>query len=535
MTTLDKVEFIDMYFGSLLGAVVGDALGWPQEDRSSKMGEPFKPSAQLKSWRRRNGLRDYYYEEVIGAGSYSDDSQLIFATARSLKKNNWFSHFVKVELPTWPAYERGGGGATKRAALMWSKAIRPWKNDQKANLKKYFEAGGNGVAMRISPHVYYNSDNLDEITQQVFLNGIATHGHPRALLSSILYAWALQYLVKKDSSLDYGELVQYLLIEKGKWSKFPKMNKLDDWLEAANIYTNDNYAEIWDNTANELVEGLEIIKEAIENGVIDKTTETLNKLKCFDSRVRGAGTVACLVSIYIASKYAADPEKGLMRIAFCQKSDADTNASMVGGLLGAIKGTEWIVEEWYKVQDYIYIKKLVSDFSKDKEDNNSKLWASGEKIKLLDKMEKANIKEEKFDFGPFKDLSIIEVIKNRSINQNGYSKSYKLLSSEGQTIFIKDTKVKKENEQSKEKQIKANSNPIPAFLAKLQSIVSPRLTAKKILDISLVIFSDIQQDKINFNNVSEKKAYIQKLTKKGLDENLVSDLVDMIIQTSMDK
>lgn len=536
MTTKDKVEFIDKYFGSLFGAVIGDAVGWPQEDRSSNLEKAVKPSVKLRAWKRRSGKNPYYYEEIIGAGSYSDDSQLIFATARSLKKNNWFSHFVKVELPIWPAYERGGGGATKRAALMWGNAIKPWTINKKTDLRKYFEAGGNGVAMRISPHVYYNINNSEEITQQVFLNGIATHGHPRALLSSILYAWALQYLIKKETSLEYGELVEYLLREKSNWSKFPKINKLDDWLEAANTFTNDKYGQLWEDTASELVNGLEVIKKALENGFVDKTTDTLAKLKCFDFKVRGAGTVACLVSIYIASKYASNPSKGLLRLAFNGKSDADTNASMVGGLFGAIEGTEWIDQEWYDVQDYIYIKSLVSDFYKEKEDNHSQLWAFSEKNKLLDRIEQADIKEEKFNFGPFKDLTVIEVIKNRSITKNCDSTSFKLLSSEGQTIFIKDTKIKKNTEKNKEENTKNNNKPtldlIPAFLFQLQSIVTPRLTAKKVLDISLRIFSDIEQNKIDLNNHSVRKEYLQKLSKKGIDEKLLESLIKLIKQTS---
>lgn len=75
--------------GALLGAAVGDALGWPQEDRSQRIDQnrscpSAKASRSFVSWRRRSGGRFYAHEEVIKAGEYSDDTQLILATARSL-------------------------------------------------------------------------------------------------------------------------------------------------------------------------------------------------------------------------------------------------------------------------------------------------------------------------------------------------------------------------------------------------------------------------------------------------------------------
>ena len=60
----------------------------------------------------------------------------------------------------------------------------PW--DEKSNspleIKDYFMAGGNGVAMRIIPHIFKNEENIEKIMAQVVLNGMYTHGHPRALI-----------------------------------------------------------------------------------------------------------------------------------------------------------------------------------------------------------------------------------------------------------------------------------------------------------------------------------------------------------------
>lgn len=67
-------------------------------------------------WNRRAGGKYWPHEEKILRGEYSDDTQLIIATARSLLRGRqWSNFFRQAELPAWLKYERGGGGATKRA------------------------------------------------------------------------------------------------------------------------------------------------------------------------------------------------------------------------------------------------------------------------------------------------------------------------------------------------------------------------------------------------------------------------------------
>src|SRR5215471_15049583 len=63
----------------------------------------------------------------IGAGEYSDDTQLLLATTRSLLYGEqWAKYLSHYELPLWLLYERGGGGATKRAAAAWQRNVTPW-------------------------------------------------------------------------------------------------------------------------------------------------------------------------------------------------------------------------------------------------------------------------------------------------------------------------------------------------------------------------------------------------------------------------
>lgn len=525
-----KVEFEDKYLGSFLGAVVGDAIGWPQEDRSMRIGKNYKPKPQFQEWYRRSGNRFSAYEEVIAPGSYSDDTQLLFATARSLQNKNWFSHFVKVELPTWLVYERGGGGATKRAASMWSNGHPPWKleKQKKEDIKRYFEAGGNGVTMRVLPHVFNSFKNLNEISHQVFLNGIATHGHPRALLSAILYSKALHYQTNKEDLLSYGELVDYLLKDKDEWSKFPNLNNLGDWKESANFFTNGQYMKIWEETSFELIEGLNIIKNALSQGLMDKTYQTLTRLNCFDSKIRGAGTVACLVAIYMASKYASDPVTGLLEISFLENTDSDTNASMVGGLLGSIHGTEWIIPEWYEVQDYDYIRRLTNNLKNEKFNNNPTLWHWNDRNRFKKKLIDTNLGD-KIVLNTFEEIELVEKIKHKPFTKNIEPITYKFLSEKGQSLYIKV--INKREDTSDENHIKTNKSDkhISFNTDKLEKIVDmlpPRITAKKIFTILLEIMQGIGN--VDIKNETDLKAYASKFVQKGYELDLIVELVKSI-------
>jgi len=116
---------------AFLAAAAGDALGWPQEERSRRVGPPTARQESLRhqfvQWVRRAGGRFFPHEEGILPGEYSDDTQLLLCVARSrLHGPVWWEHLVRRELPTWTLYERGGGGATTRSVDAWASGHSPW-------------------------------------------------------------------------------------------------------------------------------------------------------------------------------------------------------------------------------------------------------------------------------------------------------------------------------------------------------------------------------------------------------------------------
>ena len=431
----------DRYLGAIIGAATGDALGWPNEYNSKNVRrETPKKKEMFQKWLRRDGGRFWSHEEEINPGEYSDDTQLFIATARSLQYGeNWNKVFSKIELPAWVTYERGGGGATKRAATTWKEGTNPWSGNN-ADALKYFNAGGNGVAMRILPHVFGKEQNPDEVMHQVVLNGIFTHGHPRALIGATLYADALICLSDTTETLGYGELVDVLLKRKDIWGKIPDLQNLDNWLSIADKALKGKYTEIWDAVVRETVELLETAKEGLNKGALDIGSGVLEKLGCFDRKRNGAGTVTAVAAIYLASKYASNPHQGLTEAAYLNNADTDTLASMLGGLLGMLHGTEFISVSWMDVQDYEYLKKLaylkpenhdinnINNNIKDVLDYNNPAFNS--KLKQLKPGDTIAAL-------PFNKLTVKEKRPNKAFASGAVIHTLKLVSEEGQSIFIK--------------------------------------------------------------------------------------------------
>ena len=318
--------------GALVAAAVGDALGWPQEDRGHRIGAPAEtePRLEFSSWRRREGGRYAAHEAQIGAGEYSDDTQLILAVAHALRaEDGWWDRWTSVDLPFWLLYERGGGAATKRAARSWATRKPPWLQ---GNPSSYFEAGGNGVAMRVLPHCVRGArgDDFSPVASAVVKDGIATHGHPLAHVGALAYAYALWLAFRREGSLEYGELIAETKASGGTWSRLPA-DLPPDWRSAAERHAKSDYSQLWAMAAEGMGELLDVLERAIAQGPLAVDRETLETLGAFDRRIRGAGTITAAGALYLASRYASRPAQGILAGAFSHGADTDTLASMTGG------------------------------------------------------------------------------------------------------------------------------------------------------------------------------------------------------------
>ena len=347
--------------GALIALAAGDALGWPQEFSRRRLGGRGRPpTTRFEAWERRSGGRFFAHRETIRAGEYSDDTQLTLAVARCRIHggDRWWTCLTRHELPLWTLYERGGGGATKRAARCWTRNILPWRQRKAKDVDRYFNAGGNGVAMRVIPHAVHCADHSapDGMLRDVLKDGAATHGHPRALVGAAAFAYAAWWLLRSKSTLEFGEIVAVLLDDVSSWGAFPRGSSSSGWEHEAWSVVGD-YEEAWRRTVGEMCDLLERVRHGLSAGSLADDAQVLDALGAFGSW-KGAGTICAAAALYLTARYAANPTEGVVRAAFATGSDTDTVAAMTGGLLGTLAGEGWIPPEWRAVQDIDYLRRV---------------------------------------------------------------------------------------------------------------------------------------------------------------------------------
>jgi ADP-ribosylglycohydrolase/catechol 2,3-dioxygenase-like lactoylglutathione lyase family enzyme len=355
--------------GAIVAAAVGDALGWPQEQRSSIIGgqksRNVPPRSRFRRWQRNSGTQFARYTETIEAGEYSDDTQLLLAVARCcLAADEWLSRFAHVELPAWTLYQRGGGRAVLAAARAWAENRPPWFSSGKASAVNrggrdpavaYFDAGSNGVVMRIAPHAVITAANADvsQMLRRVISDGLMTHGHPRALVGAAVHAFAMRHTLLYSGTLGYGDIVEKLIDDRS-WQQLDRIEDNiipADWCKAYADTTGCLFSTSWAAAVDETLQLLDVARRSLARGALANDEQTLDALGCFDKSRNGAGTVTAVAAAYLAARTAAQPMTGLLRAAFLNKADTDTLASATASLLGAIHETDWLGPLAAQVQD----------------------------------------------------------------------------------------------------------------------------------------------------------------------------------------
>ena len=432
--------------GAFLALAAGDALGWPQEIPRNVLRRPKDRGAHIEfvEWTRRSGGRSQPYEETIHAGDYSDDTQLTLAVARSRTEHgaNWWKAFTRMELPLWMLYERGGGGATKRAAKAWADGHAPWKSRRSSNsAHQYFGAGGNGVAMRVLPHALFLAGREDPspLMHDVVLDGSATHGHPRALIGAMVYAYAAWSLARRAGTLAFGELLDALVDEACEWGRFPESDRSGSWFEAAGEATNGRYEQVWEQTKREMLDLLAKARFGLQAGALADDHAVLNDLGCF-GREKGAGTRSAAAAAYLVARHAAQPAQGIIRAAFEKGADTDTLAAMVGGLMGCLAGIEWLPPPWHQVQDTEYLRNIATRVALGSNGADQQPVEPPPPPKSI-LSDLARERESKFElaFGGARRFQAIRLPEPRRIAKSIAVRAWRLRATDGQTLYI--TKV----------------------------------------------------------------------------------------------
>ena len=199
--------------------------------------------------------------------------------------------------------------------------------------------------MRIAPHVLW-ADNPDDLIRRVVRDGITTHGHPRALVGALVYAFALFHAASSRGTYGFGDSVEAATA--GLIDVDPSPGST---LRAGNAHDLEVFAATWQETNKEVSQLLALITDSLHRGAMSNPEATLQRLGCADPKINGAGTVSAAAALYLASRFAARPLDGLLTAAFLRKADTDTLASLTAALLGALHDRHWLGNLAVGVQD----------------------------------------------------------------------------------------------------------------------------------------------------------------------------------------
>ncbi len=265
--------------GALLGLVTGDALGSLVE---------FMNPQQIRE-KYPEGLRD-----IVGGGVYNtlagqptDDSEMAITLARSLiEKQGFFSDEVYQAYQEWLKSKPFDVGITISAAL---------------NGQMDFQSQGNGALMRVAPiGIFGVNYPLDQVAEWAESDGSLTHPHPICLQVNQLFAMAISYAVKNQTT-------------------------------AKELY--DQIAH-WAHEQEMLPAIIQVIEEAVAQPPQDYLSQMGWVLIAFQNALFQLLHAPNLVEGVVST--------------IKRGGDTDTNAAITGALLGALYGKSAIPEQWEK-------------------------------------------------------------------------------------------------------------------------------------------------------------------------------------------
>lgn len=341
---------------SALWSAAGDALGWITElarDGTIEARAGVDHVTRPIDWRRyiggRNGVRVF-----LPAGTYSDDTQLRLAVGRAIRGDGQFDAeaFARVELTVWPSYALGAGRGTKAAAANLSKRGVNWFSNFFDRGSEYVNAGGNGAAMRVQPHVWVASvDRQIEMHTAVLSDSLITHGHPHGFAGAYLHALFLADAMNGSLS---APAKFYDFVE--AFADIPDRIEANRelaafWRPTWEQTTGVSLVKALSMVAAEALKDLDAIMPLLESGDRFRYVEVLERLGCLSDRYRGSGLKTAIAASALAHLYRDDVEAALVAAANVTESDTDTIATMAGAVMGACT----LSEPSWPLQDHDYI------------------------------------------------------------------------------------------------------------------------------------------------------------------------------------
>lgn len=313
---------LDKFLGCTFGVAIGDALGMPFETMSAceiqnRVGEIEKFESPSLNPHIFSSL------EHLPEGSWTDDTRLTLATMEAFVEARGRFSMKKIKEAHVKAFgedRRGWGRSTRKACGRLAGGAH-WRNSGEPN------GSGNGVIMKISPLGLWNSimqEELRPFVDKCLEFAKMTHLGTPAIVGGIIHAFAINTLASRDFS-GVRHIFTFL-----------------DFFKELALGLEDELPPCDDKISDQIVE----IMRRGTNG--DLGTASAQEIA---SWFGGGTSYACnsfglSYALFARSVYTNDlvhlaPFSAVFE-AVEAGGDTDSNASIVGSLVGALHGVKII-------------------------------------------------------------------------------------------------------------------------------------------------------------------------------------------------
>jgi ADP-ribosylglycohydrolase len=332
--------------GSAMWSAWADALGFISElTNAAGLSRRTAGSAawpNTMAWSRRVGGK-FGVTMRLPRGTYSDDTQLRLATGRAISTAHFdVDAFARVEMTVWPSYALGGGRASKAAAANLARPTTRWFTNF---YEGYFEAGGNGAAMRIQPHIWAlgPGNSPEQGLHDVLRNAVTTHGHPRALVGAVLHAVFLDFALGAGCApqpVEFPTLLKLTEFAEDVFHKDPDLQQI--WVPAWEEHTKESFTAGWMRAVDECRQAFRIAEPFVSKlreapdlpaqlGEYKALTEALD---LHSDASRGSGTLTVVVAAILAASFPRNPQAAALIAVQDLGTDTDTIATMAAAISG---------------------------------------------------------------------------------------------------------------------------------------------------------------------------------------------------------
>lgn len=332
--------------GCFASIFFGDILGLPFEMKTKPQIREELGGRSVLDFHDPREFRNDELPDYVNIGTYSDDWQLTSAVATSLIRKHGFDldDLVNIHVEEYDMTTFGWGKTTRNAIA--SAKVRLSKPDGQAFVPVDFELGrgaGNGVAMKVAPialmQLCHPANDAAAMTDQIRSLGQITHGDPRAHVAALALALGIHAACtyREDENISVDEIKDSVMF----------------------------HLQIMEENINP--KDLFLLPTVTRQLSLLMEPETLRSAEALSTKI-GVGCVAwesVPFAIGVAFRHRNDLtiEAGLKE-AIEAGGDTDSNAAMVGALLGARLGEDGIPESWRRrfPNAYKQVIALADDF-----------------------------------------------------------------------------------------------------------------------------------------------------------------------------